>query len=490
MKARKWILPVCIAGGVLLLCLIGVLLFWLNRPAPGGNGGYHSSVGRVLIADSGSCLFIGESGAIVLSDRSEAGDLLDGLQTGDEIRITHDAVMTTYPAQTGVYACEWLGGGSIDDIPQQHIEQLTELGWLGESDPPPESCAFSAQYIRTDGYHEDAQYPAVAVIRSVAELNAYYEANKDRYDLGRSDDPAADTTIGFRNACEKYDDAYFEQQILLLILLEEGSGSNRHEVTALQPAEEGGLTVSIERKIPEVGTCDMAEWHIFVEPEPGVDVTDSSAVTVLLDGREPGVSDRVECSYGYADLSLRIPEGWEYEIDPYDPTAEEEDLWFGIRFRPAGEPEGWLFLMYSTRPYAVCGTGLTNTNIRLASRVARQGWYDSSGMWSFIVFTDTPGDYVVRNEGAAVWWEEYGDEAMAILETAELGTSSIGEAHAIKIAAQEAPVNFDEARAIYDFLLGVWTITFYTDGDATVTVQVDADGSIVGHSEDALLTRE
>ena len=39
-------------------------------------------------------------------------------------------------------------------------------------------CGFFAQYVRTDGYHDGVRYPIVTVIRSVPELNAYYEANK------------------------------------------------------------------------------------------------------------------------------------------------------------------------------------------------------------------------------------------------------------------------------------------------------------------------
>ncbi|MBE6961120.1 MAG: hypothetical protein E7445_01490 [Ruminococcaceae bacterium] len=132
----------------------------------------------------------------------------------------------------------------------------------------PESYAFDAQYIRTNGYHEDAVYPHIVVIRSRAELDAYFEANRERYDLERKDKVYADTTIGFPDACDKYDDAYFAERDVLFILLEEGSGSIRHKVTDVR-YNGTEWVVSIRRIVPEVGTDDMAEWHIMVEMQMG-----------------------------------------------------------------------------------------------------------------------------------------------------------------------------------------------------------------------------
>ena len=150
--------------------------------------------------------------------------------------------------------------------------------------------SFEAQYIRTDGYHEGQIYPQVRVIRSVRELQAYYEANQDRYNLERREDPASDSTIGFLNACDRYDETYFEDRVLVMVLLEEGSGSVRHWIEKVLLTEDGGkpaLVVDIEVLVPEICTCDMAEWHILIEPEAGVDVEEEN-ITVLYGGRKLG----------------------------------------------------------------------------------------------------------------------------------------------------------------------------------------------------------
>ena len=142
------------------------------------------------------------------------------------------------------------------------------------------SVSFISRYIRTDGYDEDAKYPDVKIIRSVGELYEYYSANKDKYNLERKDKVYSDTTIGFLDACDKYDEKYFENQILVMVLLEEGSGSVRHNVESVKVAQDDKLYISICAIVPEVGTCDMAEWHILIEPEKGIDVVNEEDVIV------------------------------------------------------------------------------------------------------------------------------------------------------------------------------------------------------------------
>ncbi len=118
-------------------------------------------------------------------------------------------------------------------------------------------------------------------------------------------------------------------------------------------------------------------------------------------------------------LSLRIPEGWEYErVDADDDSA------FGIRFRPAGQPEGGILLQYCDQPFLVCGTGLFQKDIRLGAYAACMGTYDSEdNVWSYIRLIGTPDSCVVLNDGADAWWATHGEEAMAILETIAITTT-------------------------------------------------------------------
>ncbi len=148
-----------------------------------------------------------------------------------------------------------------------------------------ESVDYGVQYIRTNGYLDGAVFPSVKIIRSAEELNSYYEANKETFDLERKDKVYSDTTIGFLDACDKYDAAYFEKGYLVFVLLEEGSGSIRHEVQETTISSDGELGVYIKTNSPEVCTDDMAEWHIILEMSNAVAVKDEASVQVYLDGR-------------------------------------------------------------------------------------------------------------------------------------------------------------------------------------------------------------
>ncbi len=126
--------------------------------------------------------------------------------------------------------------------------------------------AIEAQYIRTNGYVSGAKYPQAKLITSTEELQSYIEANNDTYNLESS---------GFTKAVEKYTDSWFRSCKLIAVLLEEPSGSIRHEVTELTDKY-----VTINRIEPEVGTCDMAEWHILLEISKNADISDGFAVNL------------------------------------------------------------------------------------------------------------------------------------------------------------------------------------------------------------------
>ena len=230
-QKKKRMIPLCVVGGLLLICA-GLLWYMVSHSLD-------FSVGRCLVADNGSYMFIDGNSPIVMSNRNDKEGMFSGLETGDKILLLHDGIAESYPGRTGAYWCMKLEDGTQADIPGQVMEELAELGWTivgNEADPnvgapAPEAYAFEARYIRTDGYSEERCYPYHIVISSRAELEAYYEAYKDIYDLGRREIVYSDTSIGFLDACDKYDDTYFERQNLVLIVLQEGSGSIRHEIT-------------------------------------------------------------------------------------------------------------------------------------------------------------------------------------------------------------------------------------------------------------------
>ena len=104
------------------------------------------------------------------------------------------------------------------------------------------------------------------VIESVDELDEYIKTNMDEYGLHHKEKVYEDTTIGFVDAVEEYDEEYFKEKTLVIVLLTENSGSIRHKVTKAS-VNEGTMEIKIKRVVPEIGTCDMAGWHIIIETD-------------------------------------------------------------------------------------------------------------------------------------------------------------------------------------------------------------------------------
>lgn len=139
------------------------------------------------------------------------------------------------------------------------------------------------QYIRTNGGWDGEEYPMIAVLRSRGELDAYYEKNKNLYDLERKDAAFADTTIGFLDACDQYDETFFAEYDLILVLVGEGSGSIGHEIQSIRPAGESDWLLSGIRIVPEVCTDDTAEWHFLVAIGKGTIEPDDTVTLELAD---------------------------------------------------------------------------------------------------------------------------------------------------------------------------------------------------------------
>ena len=163
------------------------------------------------------------------------------------------------------------------DTPQK---ETGATGW----DDFEKELEFTAQYIRTNGPSEGLAYPDVHRIGSRQELEQYYAQNKDTFDLERNSHASSDFTVGFLDACDGYDGAFFEDRCLVMVLLEEGSGSIRHQVRQVK-RKDGSLSISIDTLEPEIGTCDMAQWHILLEL-PREDVPENkNQIMVFLDGQ-------------------------------------------------------------------------------------------------------------------------------------------------------------------------------------------------------------
>lgn len=176
-----------------------------------------------------------------------------------------------------------------DDNPIETVQMWAEFTIMEEKETSKDKGVLTTQdqvqYVRTNGGAEGIVYPYVKVVHTRQELDDYYQENRENFDLERKDKVYADTTIGFLDACDKYDDVFFEKNTLLLIVLEEGSGSIKHNVRQVF-SKNGFWSVYIDTVTPEAGTCDMAQWHILVELSQKDSAMGEENVAVYLDQKQ------------------------------------------------------------------------------------------------------------------------------------------------------------------------------------------------------------
>jgi hypothetical protein len=118
-----------------------------------------------------------------------------------------------------------------------------------------ESAQADAKYIRTGSGNDEIKYPYMKLINSREELDSYINGKDNMSDF------SAETA--------QYSEEWFASHKLMMVIVQESSGSIGHKVMDVKKDH-----VDISRIEPQVGTCDMAEWHILIELDKNAEVCD------------------------------------------------------------------------------------------------------------------------------------------------------------------------------------------------------------------------
>lgn len=324
-------------------------------------------------------------------------------------------------------------------------------------------CSFQAQYIRTDGYHDNIKYPVVKVIQSPEELQAYYEENRSLYDLERRADYGTDYTPGFLDACDKYDAAYFENQFLLMVLIQEGSGSVTHEVTGMSQQEaDGQLLVGIRTISPEVGTADMALWHILIEPEAGIKVPNESQIEIYVDEK---------LAYnGHSHILAETPETVDDPTTGYCGNTVTTIKFLGEEYSFWGDHSVTLtdiLINLNYNPHKVCKC---LPEFTIVTEFGSYGVHLSQG-------------YARCQDGQAALTREQVWQIRTIIEAETQKALVKTEEEIATIAMKHCTISYDTMNIHLDTVKDYWVVHFYTEnmagGDQTVTI--DIHGNVISN---------
>lgn len=118
---------------------------------------------------------------------------------------------------------------------------------------------FKASYERSPYYNSSKEYPIITICKSKGDLKEH-EAKVKGLTVSKLCYVSENNNVNL----SKYNDEFFTKKALIVITLDESSGSVRHNVKKVVK-DSNEITVVIERKVPELGTTDMAEWNIYIE---------------------------------------------------------------------------------------------------------------------------------------------------------------------------------------------------------------------------------
>ncbi|MBO4888066.1 MAG: hypothetical protein J5589_07130 [Firmicutes bacterium] len=136
-----------------------------------------------------------------------------------------------------------------------------------------------------------------------------------------------------------------------------------------------------------------------------------------IGNNKTALGERASVSGPYGQISIEIPENWEWKESPIDQEGIISDSGlYGIALKPKNAEKGHVELIY-VKNIGLCGTGMTQEEINLSGRKAWQIWYDDFPQWFAIRFTDD-WEYIwamqIETDG---WTEEMNSEVLQMLDT-------------------------------------------------------------------------
>ena len=90
-------------------------------------------VGRYYPALDSHLILTETNDAVVMSSEDET--VFDDLTIGDKIEVSCDMILTTYPGSTTISSLRLLEDGDADDLPEDALASLLEMGWISEDLP-------------------------------------------------------------------------------------------------------------------------------------------------------------------------------------------------------------------------------------------------------------------------------------------------------------------------------------------------------------------
>lgn len=137
---------------------------------------------------------------------------------------------------------------------------------------------YEVYYVRNSLRSDDEVYPSANIFRSLEEWEDFYKEYPD----GAQIVPV--NTKELNKVCKQYDEAYFEEHDLIVLMIDETSGSNSLEMKKVYYDKKNGQwQLTVKRHMAKGGSDDMVMWNILVELDAGKVIEEGEEVEVILE---------------------------------------------------------------------------------------------------------------------------------------------------------------------------------------------------------------
>lgn len=279
MKKKKWLIPVSIVGGILIVLGSALGIFFAK--------GYRVSVGAYVELKNGNPFLTYDTTSIRLDNETNR-KLFKDLTIGDQILVIHDGVgeglspFGIHVYSTNACAVFKLRDGTIEDAPQAVVEHYIEFGWL-EKEPPSKTPAEEAYYVAQyyAPYSEDALKAIYAracnkeekSITDVANPREYGHLPILKFDTlaefeqfkNAVGDPLASPSH-LQDGYVEYGEDFFAENTLMIVYVKAPSSGISYSMVSVE-SENGRFCIHM-KDLAEAGkvyTDDSASWYYTAE---------------------------------------------------------------------------------------------------------------------------------------------------------------------------------------------------------------------------------
>lgn len=199
----------------------------------------------------------------------------------------------------------------------------------------------------------------------------------------------------------------------------------------------------------------------------------------------------VEYRWGeYVNITMELPDGWEWEPTELSDGDGEPPIYVGFDFWKTDVPDLRFTFECWPNGFGMCGTGVEFTGVNGIHNLTLAEEQGIGVVAVTIIFNDVPGSYVVGGSIPNDLWAEYRDAVVGMVDAATVAQGCMTRDEAVAIATEKCVwlPDYVDIYGDYNAAEGRWRLHFITDQETDgldCWVWITADGKIANQACDS-----